>query len=130
MSLQVQIVTPARIAWAGEISEAQVPGLLGEFGAMPDHAAMLAATRAGVDTLHSAAGNQRLVIGAGFAEVGPGELTLLVDSCEEASAVDKVAAQLALTAAEGALVAAADVGTEGWKQAQAAIELATARLEA
>ena len=43
--------------------------------------------------------------------------------------MDKVAAQLALTAAEGAL-AAADVGTEGWKQAQAAIELATARLEA
>jgi F-type H+-transporting ATPase subunit epsilon len=129
MSLQVQIVTPAKVAWTGEVSEAQVPGFLGEFGALPNHAAMLAVTRAGVITLHSSDGTQRLVIGPGFAEVGPAELTLLVASCEEADSVDKAAAQAALTAAEGAL-ASADAGSEAWKQAQAAIELATARIDA
>lgn len=129
MSLQVQIVTPAHVAWTGEVSEAQVPGLLGEFGALPSHAAMLAVTRAGVITLHASDGTERLVVGPGFAEVGPAELTLLVASCEEASSIDKDAAQAALTSAEGAL-AAADAGSEACKQAQAAIELATARLEA
>ena len=103
MPLAVEIVTPAAVAWKGEAEEVQAPGLLGEFDALPDHAAMLAVTRAGVVTVHAADGARRKVVGTGFAEVGPDQITLLVDLCEPAEDVDKEAAKAALTAAEDTL---------------------------
>lgn len=129
MSLTVEIVTPAKVAWKGEATEVQAPGLAGEFGALPDHAAMLAVTRAGVVTVHTAAGAQRMVVGTGFAEVGPGQITLLVDLCEPAESVDKDAAQADLSAAEEAL-AGSDPATDAWAKARRRADLAAARLEA
>ena len=32
MALTVEIVTPAKVAWKGEVGEVQAPGVLGEFG--------------------------------------------------------------------------------------------------
>jgi F-type H+-transporting ATPase subunit epsilon len=129
MALSVEIVTPAAVAWKGEATEVQAPGLAGEFGAMPDHAAMLAVTRAGVVTVHTDAGAKRMVVGTGFAEVGPGQITLLVDLCEPSEDVDKDAAQASLSAAEETL-ASADPSTDEWAKARKDADLATARLEA
>lgn len=129
MSLSVEIVTPAKVAWKGEATEVQAPGLAGEFGALPDHASMLAATRAGVVTVHTGSGTKRMVVGTGFAEVGPGQITLLVDLCEPAETVDRDAAQAALSAAEGTL-ASADPSTDEWARARREADLATARLDA
>lgn len=129
MPLAVEIVTPAAVAWKGEAEEVQAPGLLGEFDALPDHAAMLAVTRAGVVTVHAADGARRMVVGTGFAEVGPDQITLLVDLCEPAEDVDKEAAKAALTAAEDTL-ASADPSTDEWARARKEADLAAARLEA
>jgi F-type H+-transporting ATPase subunit epsilon len=129
MSLSVEIVTPAAVAWKGEATEVQAPGMAGEFGAMSDHAAMLAVTRAGVVTVHTATGAKRMVVGTGFAEVGPGQVTLLVDLCEPSADVDKDAAQASLAAAEETL-ATADPSTGEWAKARKAADLAAARLEA
>ena len=129
MALAVEIVTPAAVAWKGEADEVQAPGLGGEFGAMPDHAAMLAVTRAGVVTVHTSGGPKRMVVGTGFAEVGPDRITMLVDLCEPAENVDKAAAQAALSAAEETL-ASADPSTDEWAKARKDADLAAARLEA
>ena len=129
MPLAVEIVTPAAVAWEGEAEEVQAPGLLGEFDALPDHAAMLAVTRAGVVTVHAADGARRMVVGTGFAEVGPDQITLLVDLCEPAEDVDKEAAKAALAAAEDTL-ASADPSTDEWARARKEADLAAARLEA
>jgi F-type H+-transporting ATPase subunit epsilon len=129
MSLTVEIVTPSKVAWKGEVGELQAPGLQGEFGALPDHAAMLAVTRTGVVTLHTGAGPKRMVVGAGFAEVGPGLVTLLVDLCEPAESVDKDAAAKLLAEAENRLVAA-EPGSDEYEKATRDVALATARLDA
>ena len=55
--LKIRIVSPRRVAWEGEAAEIQVPGLAGEFGVLPDHARMLAATRAGVVVMNTPLGN-------------------------------------------------------------------------
>ena len=129
MSLSVQIVTPAAVAWTGTVDEVQAPGLSGEFGALPGHALLLSATRPGVVTLHQAGGQTRFLVGAGFAEVSAEKVTLLVDLCEQAGAVDKSAAAEALAAAESRLMHANPDSAE-WVEARAAAELASARLEA
>lgn len=129
MSVTVEIVTPSKVAWKGEVAEVQAPGLLGEFDVLPDHAAMLAVTRTGVVTLHQTGGSKRMVVGAGFAEVGPGQVTLLVDLCEPAEGVDKTAAAQLLADAESRF-AAAEYGSDEHEKAQKDIALATARLDA
>ena len=129
MALAVEIVTPAEVAWKGNAKEVQAPGIAGEFGAMADHAAMLAVTRAGIVAVHTDSGIERMVVGAGFAEVGPGQVTLLVDLCEPAANVDKAAAGAALASAEG-ILASADPSTDEWAKARKEADLAAARLEA
>ena len=130
MALQIEIVTPSKVAWKGEVTELQAPGIAGEFGVLADHTPMLAVTRAGVVTLHGAAGgDSRMVVGPGFAEVGPNQVTLLVDLCEPASSVDKDAAQTALGDAEGRL-AAAEPGSAAYESARKDVALAQARLDA
>ena len=128
MSVALEIVTPSRVAWKGEADEVQAPGVLGEFGVLADHAALLSATRAGVLTILKGGQSTRMVVGPGFAEVGPGEMTLLVDLCEDASSVDKAQAATDLAAAESVLGAKSLDGKE-YAVAQRKAALAAARLD-
>ena len=140
MSIKVEIVTPTRKAFQGEVSELQAPGWFGEFGVLPRHAAMLTLVRAGVLTLHNVqgqllvdkepedlSGKRRLVLGAGFAEVGPTGVTLMVDLCEDAAKVDKAKAAEDLKAASAKLGTVDPASADG-RLAQKAADLARARL--
>lgn len=142
MALKVEIVTPSRRAFDGSAEQVQVPGWLGQMGILPRHAALLTLTRAGVFTLSGASGKllvekeyvelsgtRRLILGPGFAEVGPDRVTLLVDLCEDAANVDKAAAADALTKAEAAM-AKEDSSSLTWRMASKAADLARARLSA
>lgn len=127
MSIHVEIVTPSEIAYEGDCTMASAPGLLGEFGVLDMHAQTLAVTTAGVVTMESDSGVVKLVVGPGFAEVGPDRITLLVDQCESADGVDKAAAQKDLDAAFAELKVHSADSEEGI-QARKQAELAKARL--
>lgn len=129
MAVAFEIVTPTRVAWKGEADQVRAPGVLGEFGVLPSHAALLSATRAGVLTIHQGSESTRLVVGPGFAEVGAGEMTLLVDFCEDAASVDKGQAATDLAAAEGVL-GSVSPDTKEFVAAQRKAALAAARLDA
>ncbi len=126
-SLSVQIVTPNAVAWSGTATDVQAPGLLGEFGVFPRHIPYLTVLVPGVATVRTAEGVKRFVVGEGFAEAGPDRVVLLADTCEDASTVDKAAAQRDLAAAEAVLAAAA-FGTVERTQAEKQAALARARL--
>ncbi len=128
MSLSVEIVTPSAIAFSGEVSEVQAPGFMGEFGVLSDHAQMLAVTQPGRVTLHTDAGAQMLLVGAGFAEVGPDRVTLLVDLCEAVGTVSRADAQKELDEAIAAL-GTVDIESDDGIQIQKRIDLAQARLQ-
>jgi len=127
MTVRFEIVTPTRVALQGEADEVQAPGLQGEFGVLGDHAALLAATRAGVVTVFQAGQAKRVVVGPGFAEVANGEVTLLVDLCEDGEDVDKAQAAKDLASAENILGAASPDSRE-FAEATRTAALATARL--
>lgn len=93
MPVDLTIVTPSQIAFQGSAAEVQLPGFNGEMGVLPDHAALLTLARPGVVTIHNGANTQRLLVGKGVAEVGPKQVTLLVDLCQDPASVDKAAAQ-------------------------------------
>jgi F-type H+-transporting ATPase subunit epsilon len=130
MSLSLEIVTPDRCAWKGEVVQIQVPGSAGEFGVLENHANLLGTTRPGLVTLDSSeSGAQRYIVGAGFAEVGVDGLTLLVDSCEEAGSYDKTQAATDLQEAESAMQEADPTGPE-FERARNRVDLAHARIGA
>jgi len=128
-TLQLDIVTPSASAFSGQVSEVVLPAWQGQMGVYPQHDALLALLRAGVCKVNTAEGTHTFVIGRGFADIGPTNVTLLTDSCEKADAVDKADAASDRTEAEQALGKAA-FGTEAHNQAQIALELAQARLDA
>lgn len=127
MSVTVEIVTPSAVVFTGTVDQIQAPGVLGEFGVLEQHAAMLAVTTAGTVSLHTADGVQRMVVGPGFAEIGSDQVTLLVDQCEDEGAVDSAAAKADLEEAFVAL-SKVDVMSDDGVLLQKRIDLAQARI--
>lgn len=127
MSVTVEIVTPSAVVFTGTVDQIQAPGVLGEFGVLEQHAAMLAVTTAGTVSLHTAEGVQRMVVGPGFAEIGSDQVTLLVDRCEDEGAVDSATAKADLEEAFVAL-SKVDVMSDDGVLLQKRIDLAQARI--
>lgn len=93
MPVKLTVVTPSQIAFEGDAAEVQLPGINGELGVLPGHAALLTLSRPGVVTVHNGANTKRLLVGKGVAEVGGSQVTLLVDLCEDPAKIDKAAAR-------------------------------------
>jgi len=127
MPVHVRIVTPRKIAFDGEAAEVRAPAFLGQFGVLPGHERMLAALRPGRVIVTTAQGETTFIVGSGFVEVGPDQLTLLTDLCEDAGTVAPEAAAKALKEAETELLSLQE-GTEAWIQAERRADLARARL--
>ena len=69
--IRLEIVTPEKIAYDGEVDSVNAPGLLGEFGVLPQHRPMLNTSKSGVVSIVDGQSEDYLVVGPGFAEVGP-----------------------------------------------------------
>jgi F-type H+-transporting ATPase subunit epsilon len=82
-----ELVSPEKLLFAGEVEQVDVPGVEGDFGVLAAHAPMVTTLRPGILTVHTADGEQKIVVLGGFAEVSPEGLTVLADVAE---AVDKI----------------------------------------
>ena len=98
--INLEIVTPARAAFAGAVSEVVLPGHLGELGVLPGHLPLVTLLRGGALVAKTAQGERSFAIGNGFAEVLPDRVTVLVRHCEGADECDAEHAREALAAIE------------------------------
>jgi len=73
------LVSPAKLMFAGEVEQVDVPGLEGEFGVLAGHAPLVATLKPGVLTVFGDGEPKRYVVLGGFAEVSPEGLTVLAD---------------------------------------------------
>jgi F-type H+-transporting ATPase subunit epsilon len=115
--------------FSGDAKELRAPGWDGEFGILPGHDAYLALLRGGICTLVTDNGEQRYIVGRGFAETTPDHVTVLTDSCREAGEADKPKAQQALAEAEAEMMNLSSY-SEAYEVVKANAELAQAELEA
>lgn len=127
--IHVDIVTPERLVFSGEARELRAPGWEGEFGILPGHDSYLALLRGGICTLVTSHGEQRFIVGRGFAEATSEHVTVLTDSCREASTADKAQAQKDLATAENEMTTLSSFG-EDFALVKARAELAQAELDA
>jgi F-type H+-transporting ATPase subunit epsilon len=128
MSVHVRIVTNRALILDTVADEVRAPGLLGEFGVLPQHEQYLTLVRPGRVLVTRAQQEQGYIVGMGFAEAGPDRLTILTDYCEPFSAQDREKYLVKLREADAVLAASADGSTE-WLLAEREAQIARAWLQ-
>jgi F-type H+-transporting ATPase subunit epsilon len=79
--MQVKLITPEKTLFEGAATYVQVPGVLGEFGVMPNHEPFISLLKAGTVGIESAgAARQEFHVTGGVAQILHDNVTLLVES--------------------------------------------------
>jgi len=88
VKIQLRLVTPSRLLLDEEVDEVTAPGVLGEFGVLPNHIAFLATLEIG--EMSYKLGNQRvhLALSGGYAEVLDNVMTVLANAAELGHEID------------------------------------------
>lgn len=100
MSLSVRVVTPQKIFFEGSADMVKVPGWQGEYGVLPHHASMLTLSRPGLLTLKNGSETTLFVVDRGFVEVGPADISVMVQRCVAVADIDQDEAQSMFTKAK------------------------------
>lgn len=76
--LHLEIITPERVAFSGEVDSVVVPGTAGTMEILPQHAAMFAQLDSGEVKIKKSSGETFMAIGGGFIEVKNNKVDVLV----------------------------------------------------
>ncbi|MFB3905296.1 MAG: F0F1 ATP synthase subunit epsilon [Acidobacteriota bacterium] len=126
-SIHLEIVTPDRFFFRGEVEGVTVPAVTGYLGILPGHAPLLSELRVGIITYRTTADEVRLFCSWGFVEVLPDRVSVLAEIIEKPEEIDVPRARQKKEEAEKLLRSKSpDVD---YAQAMISLEKATTRLE-
>ena len=77
--LHFEFVSPETVLFSGDVDQVDLPGIEGDLGVLPGHAPMVTLLRPGIVTIMREGQREPVVVVGGFAEMGPGGLTVLAD---------------------------------------------------
>ncbi len=77
--LHLDFVSPERVLISGNVDQVDLPGAEGDMGILAGHAPLVTKLRPGIVTVVREGKREPIVVTGGFAEVGPGGLTVLAD---------------------------------------------------
>lgn len=103
-TFHLDIVTPEKTVYSGEIVHFQAPGVDGSFGVLARHQPMLSALGIGRVGFREADGTERvLALGGGFANVSTDGATILAEAAEFGDEIDVERARAARDRAQDRL---------------------------
>lgn len=130
MSLHLEVITPERALLSVEADEVVVPGLNGELGILPLHAAMISQLRpAGILRYHEGAQWNQVSVALGFVQVVDDRVTVLAEIAELPSEIDVERARAARARAEQRLAQSGRNAGLDIERAMIKLERAMARLQ-
>jgi F-type H+-transporting ATPase subunit epsilon len=103
MPLQLEIVTPERLAYSGEVDMVLVPGVDGELGILPHHAPLVSLLGLGELRLRRGQDEESFAIVGGFLQVRPDKVVVMAETADLDSEIDLERAREARREAERAL---------------------------
>ena len=103
MPLQLEIVTPEKLAYQDEVDSVVLPGSEGELGVLPHHAPLVSTLGAGELRLRKGGTEESFAIVGGFLQVLPDKVVVMAETADMASEIDLERAQEARRQAEQAL---------------------------
>ena len=126
-NFHVEIITPERVRFGGDAVMLSVPGVEGQMGLLAHHAPILALLQPGRLTLQTREQTLHMVVGNGFVKMTNNRAVCLVEFAENASEIDRAAAERRRAELEKKLVGEADMAAQEVLRNQLRAELA--RLE-
>lgn len=114
----LEVVTPERLVFSGEVTSVQAPALDGLFGVLHNRAPLLSALSPGTVSFHVPTDNEthHLAITGGFFQVAANKAVLLAEQAEFGHEIDPVEAQRRYDAAKQELMAVALTDEESQKR--------------
>jgi F-type H+-transporting ATPase subunit epsilon len=101
--LQLEIVTPERLAYSDTVDSVVLPGSEGELGVLPHHAPLLATLGVGELRIRKGGEEELFAIAGGFVQVRPDKVVVMAETADMASEIDLEKAQQARQEAERAI---------------------------
>jgi F-type H+-transporting ATPase subunit epsilon len=130
-TLKLEVATPDGLALTTDAEMVTAPSVEGEFGVLPGHLPLLAATRAGLLKYRIGGKDSVAAIGPGFVEALPDRVLLLTDAFLPPASINRAAAEQELAAAERALAdSKTALDSAEHKELSRNLEWARARVEA
>jgi F-type H+-transporting ATPase subunit epsilon len=126
MPLQLEIVTPERLAYSDEVDAVTLPGSEGELGVLPHHAPLVSTLGLGELRIRKGGTEESFAIVGGFLQVLPTKVVVLAETADMASEIDLEKAQEARREAEKALESGYHEGAD-LSTARAALQTALLR---
>ncbi|HET7703894.1 MAG TPA: F0F1 ATP synthase subunit epsilon [Candidatus Limnocylindrales bacterium] len=127
MPLQLEIVTPEKLAYQDEVDSVVLPGSEGELGVLPHHAPLVSTLGAGELRLRKGGTEESFAIVGGFLQVLPDKVVVMAETADMASEIDLEKAQEARRQAEQALEGGFVEGAD-LSAARAALQAALIRI--
>lgn len=128
-TFHLEIVTPERVAYSGEVVSLVAPGLEGQFGILAHHAPFIAALRPGAIKVRDAENKEMwLATAGGFFEMVHNKAVILADTAEFAAEIDVERARAAIDRAKARLRSELELEADR-ERAEKALERATARIK-
>lgn len=82
--MELEIISPERIVYTGKVDSVTLPGVLGQFTILPQHAALISSLKEGEIIYIDADGENRIRIDSGFAEVRENKISVCIEKILEA----------------------------------------------
>jgi F-type H+-transporting ATPase subunit epsilon len=100
-AFSLEIVTPAKVVFQGEVTSLSAPGTLGGFQVLYNHAPLLSSMAVGVVKIRDTEGKDTLyATRGGFVEVKENRAVVLAETAERADEIDVPRAKAALERAK------------------------------
>ena len=103
MPLQLEIVTPEKLAYSDEVDAVVLPGSQGELGVLPHHAPLVSTLGVGELRIRKGTNEESFAIVGGFLQVLPDKVVVMAETADMASEIDVAKAEEARREAERAL---------------------------
>ena len=97
-TIQLDLVSPEKLAFSVEVDQVDIPGVEVYFGRLAGHAPVVAAIRPGILTVTTGGRPVKIIVLGGLAEVSEKGLTVLADVATSLDELDR--AQFAATISE------------------------------
>ena len=103
MPIQLEIVTPERLAYSDTVDAVVVPGSEGELGILPHHAPLVSTLGVGELRIRKGGQEESFAIVGGFLQVRPDKAVVMAETADHAGEIDLQKAEEARREAERAL---------------------------
>jgi F-type H+-transporting ATPase subunit epsilon len=126
--LHLEIVTPEKLSFEGDVDSVVIPGSEGEFGVFPMHIPLMTQIKPGELVVMVNGKKDYLAVGEGFATVTHDRVNILTDMAIESQHIDESAAEAAIARAKATLAGTHELNEEEVASVQASLLKSLAQL--